>query len=205
MELGADGVELDVHTTADGVVVVHHDPDLPGLGPIARLAFPALMEARLPNGEPVPTLAEALEILQGLDVYVEVKRLLPERDALLLAVLDAGPEPARYAVHSFDHHLIRRLSRLRPGLSLGILLSARTLWPERMMDEAGASTLWQQQEGIDAGLVERVHDGGGKVIAWTVNTEADGARLAALRVDGLCGNYIDRLRAVAPGSPGVQA
>lgn len=200
MELGADGVELDVHTTSDGMVVVHHDSDVAGLGPIGRLTYQALLETRLPNGESIPTLAEALEILQGLDVYVEVKRLPPERDAMLLAVLDAGPEPARYAIHSFDHHLIRRLARLRPRLPLGILLSARTLAPERLMEEAGATTLWQQHEGIDAALVEQVHAGGGRVIAWTVNTEADGARLAGFGVDGLCGNYIDRLRAAARGS-----
>ena len=37
VDLGADGVELDIHATADGSLVVHHDPTLPGLGPIAQL------------------------------------------------------------------------------------------------------------------------------------------------------------------------
>jgi glycerophosphoryl diester phosphodiesterase len=60
--------------------------------------------------------------------------------------------------------------------------------------------LWQQHEGIDVGVVERIHDGGGQVIAWTVNTTEDASRLAGLGVDGLCGNHIDRLRVAARGS-----
>ena len=36
--LDADGVELDIHATKDGAIVVHHDPDLPGVGPIALLS-----------------------------------------------------------------------------------------------------------------------------------------------------------------------
>jgi glycerophosphoryl diester phosphodiesterase len=195
VELGADGVELDVHSTSDGIILVHHDAELAGLGPIGHLTYMEMQEFRLPNGEAVPTLPEALEILSGLDVYVEVKTLNPLHDSTLLSVLDQGPSPARYAVHSFDHRIIARLGAQRPALRRGILLSAYPIDPIALMRGAGADTVWQDHHLIDAAMVRSVHGVGGQLIAWTVNQPRDATRLALLGVDGLCGNYPDRLRA----------
>lgn len=195
VELGADGVELDVHSTSDGIILVHHDAELQGLGPIGHLTYMEIQEFRLPNGETVPTLPEALDILGNLDVYVEVKTLNTSFDATLLSVLDQGPAPSRYAVHSFDHRIIARLGAARPGLSRGILLSSYPLEPIALMRSAGADTIWQDHSLIDASIVNVVHGANGRLIAWTVNQPRDAARLARLGVDGLCGNYPDRLRA----------
>src|SRR4029077_8685618 len=58
--LDADGVELDVHGTRDGRLVVHHDPALPGLGPIGGLDLATLRRVRLPNGGADPPLSGVL-------------------------------------------------------------------------------------------------------------------------------------------------
>ena len=54
IRLGADGVELDIHTTADGCLLIHHDPVISGLGPIASHPLQAIRATPLPNGEPIP-------------------------------------------------------------------------------------------------------------------------------------------------------
>jgi glycerophosphoryl diester phosphodiesterase len=46
---------------------------------------------------------------------------------------------------------------------------------------------------VDLDLVRRVHQAGGRVIAWTVNNLGDLERLVRVGVDGLCGNYPDRI------------
>lgn len=195
VELEADGVELDIHSTGDGIIVVHHDAELPGLGPIGHLDFPAVSEYRLPNGETVPTLPEVLDILGDLDVYVEVKTLPQAHDSILLSVLDQGPFPARYAVHGFDHRIVARLGEKRPALRRGILLASYPLDPLGLMRAAGATMLWQDQGLIDAGMVNTMHRAGHQVIAWTVNHPAEARRLVRAGVDGLCTNYPDKLRA----------
>lgn len=193
-KLGADGVEIDVHSTRDGVMVVHHDPILPGLGWIRDLTEQAVRSVVLPNGEPLPTLAEALSAAPSLDMWIEVKWLSEDQDGHLLRTIDADPGPERCAIHSFDHRLIRRLSQSRPGLRLGALSTAYLLNPVEVLRATGATTLWQEWQLIDDALVETIHAAGGQVIAWTVN-DADHARtLAALGVDGLCGNFPERLR-----------
>lgn len=190
---GVDGVELDVHTTADGGVVVHHDPDLTGGKPLDTLTLAEATASLLSNGELVPSLGTALKIIGDRDVWVEVKALPAAYDTALLDVLDAAPFPRRYAIHSFDHRIIWRLGRLRPGLRLGALLSARVQEPVTVLAASGATTLWQEWTMIDQPLVEAVHDAGAQIIAWTVNDRRAAVRLSRMGVDGLCGNFPDRL------------
>lgn len=197
--LDADGVELDIHATRDGGIVVHHDPDIPGHGPIAHLSTTEARQVRIRNGETLPLLAEILGLVGSRDVWVEVKSLPPLYDQQLLNILDQGPAPERYAVHSFDHRIVHRLGQLRPKLRRGILLSAYLRDPLAAMRGVGATTLWQEWQQVDQDLVNLVHSSGGAVIAWTVNELGDLDRMVRLGVDGLCGNYPDRTRvAIAP-------
>ena len=76
-ELGADGVELDARRTADGRLVVHHDPVVEGFGLIVEHGFTALRAAH----PEIPTLVEALDECAGMIVNVEIKCLPWEPDA----------------------------------------------------------------------------------------------------------------------------
>jgi len=193
---GADGVELDVHATRDGAIVVHHDAAIAGAGRIADLTLDRVQQSLLPNGETVPQLSEVLPLMRGLDVWVEVKGLEEYFDALLLRTLAEGPEPDRYAVHSFDHRLVRRLGNREPGLMRGVLLCARVVDPIPVLDAAGARVLWQSAEWVDRQLVSTLHGAGRRIIAWTANDDADIGRLAALGVDGICSDHPERVAAI---------
>lgn len=192
--LGADGIELDIHETADGELVVHHDPDVGGR-PIAGLPFSIVSRHRLKNDEPIPTLAQALEAI-GPDtlVFIEVKGLTPTGDQRLFDTMDGGPAVAHYRVHGFDHRIIRRLCTERPGLLGGILSSSYSLDPSRDIAEAAAEALWEDQILIDVPLVAQVHDGGFKIFAWTVDDPTRIQTLAAMGVDGICTNRPDSAR-----------
>jgi glycerophosphoryl diester phosphodiesterase len=197
--LDADGVELDVHATRDGGIVVHHDADVPGFGPIAQMTLAEARQVRIQNGETLPLLSEILELVGNREVWVEVKGLPPAYDRMLLTILDQGPSPAGYAVHSFDHRIVCRLGKARPALRRGILLAAHLQDAVSAMRAVGANTLWQEWQQVDQSLVSLVHEAGGAVIAWTVNELGDLDRMVRLGVDGLCGNYPDRIRvAIAP-------
>ena len=198
-QLGADGVELDVHATADGDLVVHHDYAIPEAGLISGLSSADIAHHRLPNGEEIPTLGQALQLLDGLDVWVEVKSLPASFDHRLFETLDRGPTPKRYAVHSFDHRIIARLGKQRPILSRGVLLASYLLDPVAVVRSAGADVLWQEAHLIDQDLVQLMHEAGCRLIAWTANTEAEISRLAKMGADGICGNFPDLIHAVVTG------
>ncbi|MGQ0701503.1 MAG: glycerophosphodiester phosphodiesterase [Gemmatimonadales bacterium] len=200
----ADGIELDVHVAASGQLIVHHDPEIRYLGPIARLDLPSLRRATLANGEPIPTLEEALgaigETLQSgrnpkpAEVWIELKALPPRADPILFRTIDRAPPQVVCSVHSFDHGIIARLGRARANLPRGILFDSRPADPITALQAAGARVLWQEWRSINAELVVAVHAAGYEIIAWTVNDSAVAARLAGLGVDGLCGNWPERLR-----------
>jgi len=187
--LGADAVELDIHATADGALVVHHDETVAGRH-IPHLTGRQVRELRLQNGEPVPTLPEALEAAgAALGVFVEVKSLTPPFDERLFDALAHGPNPSGYAVHSFDHRIIRRLGLERPALPRGVLSSSYLIRPLAALEDAGATTLWQERTVVDGALVEVLHAAGMRLLVWTVDDPAEMRRLLELGVDGLCTNH----------------
>lgn len=194
IQQGADGVELDVHASRDGALIVRHDAEIRGLGVIAELDGNRIATARLSNGEPLPHLQDALAVLAGAEVWIELKSLPMAADVALLEAIDRAPEPTRCAVHSFDHRIVARLGARRPGLRRGVLSSAYPVDPIAPLRAAGANTLWQQWHLIDLELVAAVHQAGAQLIAWTVNDTGTARRLAELGVDGLCGNFPERLR-----------
>lgn len=202
--VGADAVELDVHGTRDGVVVVHHDPVTslrPGdTGPVLRLAESQAADVRSVSvgGEHIPTLADVLAIVpESAMVYVEVKAPAIERD--VIAVIRAGGR--RCAVHSFDHRIVRRVSQLAPDIPCGILQTSYPIDPIRPMRDAGARDVWQQADLVDQALIELVHAEGGRLIAWTVNDPPTAERLVAWGVDGICTDIPAAMRALVAARP----
>ena len=188
--LGADGVELDIHATADGALFVHHDEKIGGVHHIPYLPARRVRELRLANGEPIPTLAEALDAVGSrLQVFVEVKSLAPRFDDRLFDALAHGPNPAGYAVHSFDHRIVRRLGLERPDLRRGVLASAYPVRPLAALEDAGATMLWQEWLLVDRALVDALHGADMQILVWTVDDPAAMERLLDLGVDGVCTNH----------------
>lgn len=191
---GADGVELDVHATADGALIVHHDEAIGGRH-IPHSPLREIRGHRLTNGERVPTLEEALAaILPQLTAFVEVKSLAPRWDEGLFAAIDDSPAPGKVAIHGFDHRIVHRLGEKRPHLKLGVLSASYPVRPIRMLEDAGATTLWQAWRLVDEALVAAAHQGGVALYVWTVDRPEDIRRLAALGVDGICTNLPDVAR-----------
>src|SRR3712207_1260705 len=121
LELGADGIELDVHATRDGVVVVHHDsvpratssdPRLRGRA-IAELSHDELRRFEVAPGVGIPTLTDVFALVgDRAVVYVELKGANIERQVHTV-IAEHG---VRCAVHSFDHAAVARAGAIAPEL-----------------------------------------------------------------------------------------
>ena len=200
-ELGADAVELDVHLTADRVLVVHHDPTVDTMsGPrrIGEMTLGALAELRV-RKEPIPTLEQVVRALPApMRIYCELKGPGTAPDAVTLL----APRGEAAAVHSFDHRMVADARRLSPSLPRGVLEASYHIDPTASLTSVAARDLWENEALIDRALIDAVHRAGGRIIAWTVDDPARAAALAALGVDGLCTNDVAGVRAALAGATG---
>jgi glycerophosphoryl diester phosphodiesterase len=189
LELGADAIELDVHGTADGVLVVHHDPvvTLPGApapAPLATLSAADVARVRLAGDTQIPTLDDVCRLVgDRATIYVEVKARAVE--SLVAAALDGHPA-CRMAVHAFDHRVPVAVRALRPATAIGLLSGSYPLDVAAVLAGSHADAFWQHAELVDEALVQSVHAAGSRLIAWTVNSTPHARMLAAWGVDGIC-------------------
>jgi glycerophosphoryl diester phosphodiesterase len=192
VELGADGVELDVHPTRDHHLVVRHD----GAGPAG--VIPEMTLAEVVDAMPeVPTLEAVLDVCAGRLVNVEIKNSAhqpgfdpTDRAAGLLVELLARRGGDRVLVSSFNLATVDRVRELAPGLP--------TAWLVFGVDAAGALAVAHEHghqalhpdvgslAGARAGdLVAEAHARAMAVNVWTVNERDEIARLLAVGVDAI--------------------
>jgi glycerophosphoryl diester phosphodiesterase len=190
LRAGADGIELDVHATRDGAVVVHHDPGLRGGRAINEIDLASFHTARDDRG--IPTLAEVLELVADrAELFVEIKGAHIE-EAVVLAL---SGYRGRAAMHSFDHETIGRVAAMRTGHRLGLLIEDPVADVEALLSRYGALDLWPQESLVTDALVEAAHRAGARVLPWTVNGPARMRELAAMGVDGLCTDDVSAMAA----------
>ncbi len=197
IELGADAIELDVHATRDGVVVVHHDPVIHARHhqkaphrPISEILAAELDEFPLADGVRIPTLDETLDVIgHRAMVYVEIKA--PDMEQLVTRCIRESE--AKCAVHSFDHRIVRIVKSIFPAIRTGILENSRHVDPAAALLAVSAEDLWQEVDTIDEATVESAHSVGARVIVWTSNDPSQWNTLYALGVDGICTDRIAEL------------
>lgn len=185
VDLKFDAVELDVHVTADGVPVVHHDESVvtPRMALSIRGTYYETLHAAAGL---VPRLSDVLDLLAGrCRVYVEIKSRDVEAEVAEVLRGTRAPQ-ADVAVHSFDHEAVLRMRRLMPALRTGILQTGRLVDSASALRAAEATDLWQWHEYVDRRLVEEVQTAGGRVIVWTANTPSEWRVFQDMGVAGIC-------------------
>jgi glycerophosphoryl diester phosphodiesterase len=195
-EMGAEWVELDVHTSRDGALVVIHDQLVErttnGRGHVADHTLPELKSLDAGRGQSIPTLDEVLEWARqtGIGVDVEVKQAAAE------AVVQAarGYEPV--LITSFDHPLVAEIKRLAPHLRTGLLYAHRPLDPVGMARSANAAVLLPQWPYVRREDVQTIHAAGLELWTWATSDPAVLKALIAAGVDAIATNDPDILRAI---------
>ena len=175
MELGADGVELDVRLTADGGLAVHHDPVIEGLGPIYQMST-----GDLPAH--VPLLADALVACAGMVVNIEVKNLPTEpafdpSEQCVAAVVDLLAEEAAHGgaggsriITSFWSGALAAALSSGPMFATGLLVlpSFDTETAIAGAVELGCTAIHLPVPLVTGPVVESAHRSGLAVAVWTV-------------------------------------
>jgi glycerophosphoryl diester phosphodiesterase len=219
---GAQGVELDVHLTADGRVVVIHDEDTSrtagGVNHLVNATDAATLR-RLDvgrwkgaefAGERVPFLEEVLaDLPPGIRVFVEIKSG-PETVAPVASIVKKSGKAAQVTVIGFELDTMAAARKALPKVPVywlrGTEKDKATSKPLphdprwiRMAKDRGIDGLDVHFQGLDRPFMDAARTAGLEVHAWTVDKPQEARRLAALGVDSITTNRPDLvMEAVKP-------
>lgn len=196
LAIGVDVVEIDVHRSLDGHLIVMHDARVDrttnGTGYVRDLTLPQLRALRTASGQSVPTLAEVLETVNGrAELMIELKTRNIARDVLQLAAQTAPALPIYIA--SFLHSELLTVRELSPLTRTIALLDAAPVSPAAFALQARATHAGVAFDSLDPLFADRLHAAGLAIFTYTVDDPRDIARAATLGLDGLISNFPDRL------------
>ncbi len=208
VDLGVDSLELDVHRTRDGVMVVHHDPDLEDGRKLADLDYAELPP--LPDGQQIPRLAQVADLARrtGIRMSVELKEEGYERAAAF--ELASHVPMSQVELISFSRKSIAEIEQFDPAIRTGLLEPRLPVWLRNsafypaalwVMDKldwhpslraaakVGADFVSVEHRMATDKFVAAAHERSLPVMAWTVD---DTARMAELVQNGVDGIVTDR-------------
>lgn len=212
LTLGADGLELDVHLSRDGVVFVHHDRALERTtnlrGALAERTSAELARADAGHhfrqgdtfpcrglGIGVPTLAQVLARYRDVPIIVELKVDSAELAAAAIDVVRRADAVDRVCLASFGSRVLRAARTLEPAIATSAaraevrwaLYRCRCRWPVSRAAYAGYQV--PERDGgtrvVSPRFVDAAHRAGFGVQVWTVDAESDARRLLDWGVDAL--------------------
>jgi glycerophosphoryl diester phosphodiesterase len=194
LALKADGVELDVQVTRDGVPVVFHDATLRRLtgqpGRLAGKTWAEVQKLRVRGAGKSPSLASVLTLVRGRAV-VQIELKKGTKVAPVVRVIRRAWAARWVILSSFETGLLRQAARLAQKVPR-LLISEGRGGAENMLRQMAAvraSGLSLNYRAVRSRtLVERIHRQGATLWCWTVNDARTARRLAGWGVDGLVGD-----------------
>ncbi|MDD6919794.1 MAG: glycerophosphodiester phosphodiesterase [Eubacteriales bacterium] len=214
-DMGADGVELDVQLTKDGVLVVCHDETIDrtstGKGWIKDLTFEELRKLDFFNGNEkykgvqIPTMEEVFNLLKdsGLTINIEMKNgvvFYENLEEKLVELVHKCGWEDRVIYSSFNHYSVKKLKEIEPTAKVGFLYADGTMNMPEYAKDYGVDALHPALYNIQfPGLMEKCREYGLEVNVWTVNELPYIQMCCMLDVDAIIGNYPDKIREVIEG------
>ena len=188
IELGAPGIELDVHLSADGHPVVIHDDTVDrttnGTGRVSDLTLAELQALDAGGGERIPTLVETLDVVAGhckLDIEVKAE------DAAAAVLREVARYPGlEWLISSFHWAALEFVRERDPNAELWVLAGAISDDAIKIARDLNATTLNLQYTTVTEDQVNSVRGDGIGIGVWTVNDPAEAKRLRDIGVVAIC-------------------
>jgi len=201
IEMGADGIELDVHLSLDGHLIVIHDETIDrttnGKGVVNQLTLAELKSFRINEKFEIPTLEEVLDLVdQRCFVNIELKNQDTAEKVVQLIehyISDKKWKNSDFLVSSFDWNALQQVRFLNDAIRIGVLT-------ETDLDLAISFARFMKAEALhpDFQLLANVYaakiqEKGILVFPWTVNEIDDIQKMKSFKVDGIITDFLDRV------------
>src|SRR5713101_4665168 len=194
--LGVDIVEVDVRRTRDGELVLLHDQRVNrttnGSGRIGDLSFEEARRLDAGSGQAIPSLREALELVRGSQLMVELKEpgIVPE----VMNLIEDCHSNQAVILASFYHPALIEVRRLQSTARTLALIDCAPMNLD-FAKNAEVTHVGVSIGSVTEEFVSNVHRANYQVFVYTVNDERDIRRLSEISVDGIISDYPERISA----------
>lgn len=201
MEIGVDGIELDVRLTADGELVVIHDEAINrttnGNGLVSQFSLKELKAFRINSTLEIPTLSEVLNIIdKKCFVNIELKEYETADKVVALInefIIDENWNYSHFIVSSFNWHALQNVRVLNPEIPIGVLTETDLEMAFIFAKFLKADAIISHYSLINEPEVIEIQNAGIKIIAWTVNEKKAIEKMKELKINGIISDFPDRI------------
>ncbi|MGO4905695.1 glycerophosphodiester phosphodiesterase [Flavobacterium sp. W20_MBD1_R3] len=201
IDLQVDGIELDVHLSADGEIIVIHDETIDrttnGKGFVKALSLHKLKAFRIEGKYQIPTLHEVFDLVnQDCLINIELKSFEATDKVVSLIekyVTKKGWKYDRFLVSSFDWNALQQVAFLNDKIPIGVLT-------ETDLDLALAFAKFIQAKSIHPHFklltkenTGKIQEKGLQVFTWTVNEAEDIQKIKTFNVNGIITDFPNRI------------
>jgi glycerophosphoryl diester phosphodiesterase len=201
INLGVDGIELDVHLSSDSELIVIHDETVDrttnGKGEVNQLSVKELKALKIDNEQQIPTLTEVLDLVnKRCFINIELKGIgtaQPVNQLISHYISEKNWNYNNFIISSFDWKMLEETHSLDSKIKIGVL-------PEESIDKAlafakkiNAFAIHPDYELLSKENVILMQQNGFEVYPWTVNSENAIQKIKSFNVNGIISDFPDRI------------
>ena len=195
IELYVDAIELDVHLSSDGEIMVIHDETLNRT--TTKTGFVSDYSASELKKLGIPTLEEVILLVNKRCVInIEIKEATATPKVLQLIEKSVNEQHWKYnqfQISSFNWEALSMVSKINSKIAIGVLAEASIEKALAFAIQIKAHSINPYFKLLNSENVNLIHSNGFKIYTWTVNTPEDLIFVKSLNVDGIISDFPDRI------------
>lgn len=201
LDLHADGIELDVHLSSDGHIIVMHDETIDkmtnGKGEINTYTLTELKSFLIADKLQIPTLNEVFDLVnKKCFINVELKNADTAKQVVSLIekyISEKGWNYQHFIVSSFDWNALEEVHHLNPKILIGVLTEEDLQPALAFAESTKAYAIHPDFQLLNKENTKAIQEKGFLVFPWTVNSQEDIQKVKSYNVDGIISDNPDKI------------
>ncbi|MFD2943209.1 glycerophosphodiester phosphodiesterase [Flavobacterium notoginsengisoli] len=201
LDLNSDGIELDVHLSSDGYIVVIHDETIDrttnGKGEVNTFTLAELKSFLIEGKYQIPTLNEVFDLVdKKCLINIELKGLNTPNKVVSLIEEYVSVKNWKYEnfiISSFDWNMLEGTSKLNSNIPIGVLTEENIATALAFAEKIKAKAIHPDFQLLNTDNVSEMQRKGFLVLPWTVNTEEDIQKVKSYQVNGIISDNPDKI------------
>lgn len=192
IKIPVDGIECDVHETADNGFIIFHDNEIQGRD-IGQMTLNEVQDVKLEGEFRIPTLEQTLELCHGKTLLnIEIKRVSSLERFLKLVRDKLDSDEVVFS--SFNRDIVIELARLAPEIQRGILSAFEIKDPVELARSASSEMIVARFPSVNAELVRQARAANLMIFVWGCTDMAQAHSALQMDIDGIITDFPDEVR-----------